>query len=111
VAEGVRYVCTHCGKATEAWSDGNPYYLDARGRKHYAYHPDHKKLDRCIGNDSPQLCLTCGVEFMSDSRSPRTCCPTCNAMNIAATYRLSGKKCPFCKAGVFAADPGFHCIS
>ena len=31
MAEGIRYVCAHCGKAIKAWSDGNPYYLDAGG--------------------------------------------------------------------------------
>lgn len=33
MAEGVRYICSTCGKAIEAWSDGNAYYLDDAGRK------------------------------------------------------------------------------
>ncbi len=111
MAVGIRYVCAHCGKACDAWSDGNPYYLEARGRNQYVYHPDPKRLDGCIGNDSPHLCLACGEAFMIDSRSPTPRCPTCDSLTLAATFRLGGKTCPFCKAGVFAADPGFHCIS
>ena len=111
MAEGVRYVCRGCGKAIEAWSDGNPYYLDDAGRKHYAYHPDHKGLAKCIGNDSPHLCLACGEEFMVDSRSPHTRCPQCASTKIADTFHLRGKRCPSCKAGKFAFDPRFRAIS
>lgn len=28
MAEGVRFVCGSCSTMVEAWSDGNPYYLD-----------------------------------------------------------------------------------
>jgi DNA-directed RNA polymerase subunit RPC12/RpoP len=110
MAEGVRYVCGHCGKAIEAWSDGNPYYLDADGRKHYAYHPD-PRWSKCIGYDSPTLCLACGAAFKIDSRSPTPRCPTCDSRDLADTFGLGGKPCPFCKAGVFAADPEFRRIS
>lgn len=111
MAEGVRFICGGCGKAIEAWSDGNPYYIDTRGRKHYAYHPDHKRLAQCIGNDSPHLCLACGAEVMVDSRSPATRCPQCDSTELADTCRLDGKACPSCKAGTFAVDPRFHAIS
>ena len=95
----------------EAWSDGNPYFLDATGTKQYVYHPDHERLERCIGNGSPHLCLACGGEFMVDSRAPVDACPECGSAEIARTSRLEGRTCPWCKAGVFAADPDFHCIS
>ena len=111
MAEAVRYICGGCGRAIEAWSDGNPYYIDAAGKKQYAYHPDHDRLARCVGNDSPYLCLTCGNELMVDSREPTTACPRCGAGEIADTYQLSGKQCPYCKTGVFASDPDFHRIS
>ncbi len=55
--------------AVEAWSDGNPYYIDGGGAKLYAYHPDHDSLAQCIGNDDPHLYLSCGREFMVDSRA------------------------------------------
>lgn len=42
MAMGARLVCSHCTRAVEAWSDGNPYYLDEQGNKHYAYHPNHE---------------------------------------------------------------------
>ena len=111
MAEGIRYVCGACHRASEAWSDGNPYYIDETGRKQYAYHPDHERLARCIGNDTPHLCLACGEEFNVDSRAPTAECPKCTSDDIADTFRLSGRRCPYCKAGVFTVDPDFHCIS
>lgn len=111
MAEAKRFVCRSCRRTIEAWSDGNPYYIDEAGRKQYAYHPDHERLARCIGNDSPHLCLACGEDFMLDSRAPTSECPKCGAAEIAGTYELDGRRCPYCKAGVFAADPDYHCIS
>ena len=111
MAEQFRYVCSVCLRTIEAWSDGNPYYIDETGCKQYAYHPDHERLARCIGNDSPHLCLACGKEFNIDSREPTTECPTCSAGDVADTFQLNGQRCPYCKAGVFTADPDFHCIS
>ncbi len=111
MAQAVLYVCPGCRKAVEAWSDGNPYYLDDTGAKRYAYHPDHERLERCIGNDSPNLCLACGGEFMVDSRAPVDACLECGSAEFNRTSRLEGRTCPWCKAGVFAADPDFHCIS
>ena len=111
MAQGIRYVCDTCGASVEAWSDGNPYYIDEQGRKRYAYHPDHERLDRCIGNDSPHLCLTCGKKFMVDSREPTSTCAKCGSVDIAATYELDGRRCPKCRTGKFAVDPDYGCIS
>ena len=111
MAEGLRFVCSGCGHAIEAWSDGNPYYFDEAGTKKYAYHPDHEKLGRCIGNDSPHLCLSCGQDFMVDSRAPISACPKCKAHEIENTFQLEERRCPICKAGVFASDPDYHCLS
>jgi predicted RNA-binding Zn-ribbon protein involved in translation (DUF1610 family) len=111
MAQALRFVCGGCRRAVEAWSDGNPYYLDAAGVKQYAYHPDHERLALCIGNDSPHLCLACGDKFLLDSRAPVAACPGCGSAEIAAAYELGGQRCPFCKAGTFAEDPTFHCIS
>src|SRR5687768_13894409 len=86
MAEALRFVCGNCGRAIEAWSDGNPYYLDEEGRKKYAYHPDHERLALCIGNDSPHLCLACGWQFKVDSRAPRADCPRCGAGDIVHTW-------------------------
>jgi predicted Zn-ribbon and HTH transcriptional regulator len=110
MAQGIRLVCEHCSKAIEAWDDGNPYYLDRRGRKKYAYHPDPKR-ERCTGNDSPHLCLDCGEEFLADSNAPDEHCVKCKSTNIMDTFSLAGHRCPVCKLGVFAQDPGFVCIS
>jgi len=111
MAMGITYVCGGCKRAITAWDDGNPYYIDETGAKQYAYHPDHINLARCIGNDSPHLCLACGEEFMVDSRAPVEKCPKCGAVDIADTVNLKGRRCPYCKAGVLAADPGSTCIS
>ena len=111
MAECIRYVCGHCGKDITAWSDGNPYYIDEHGQKQYAYHPNHELLERCIGNDSPHLCLSCGNEFKVDSREPVSACPSCEADGFVGTSQLGGQRCPYCKTGFFSADPDFHCIS
>ncbi len=108
MAEGVRHVCSACRRAIEAWSDGNPYYIDEAGQKQYAYHPDHERLARCIGNDTPHLCLGCGYEFNVDSRAPAAGCPTCTSGDIVDTFQLSGRRCPYCKEGLFAVDPDYH---
>jgi hypothetical protein len=70
MTQAQRFVCDRCGHAVEAWSDGNPYYNDEAGDKQYDYHPNRERLARCIGNDSPHLCLGCGTEFKVDSRAP-----------------------------------------
>jgi DNA-directed RNA polymerase subunit RPC12/RpoP len=111
MAECLRFVCGNCGESIDSWDEGNPYYLDKRGRKHYAYHPDDKRLARCIGNDSPRLCLNCGAQFVNDSRSPTNLCPKCGSADVSSTFRLDGKRCPVCKNGVFCVDPSFRCIS
>jgi len=111
MAEAIRYVCSNCHRDIEAWSDGNPYYLDESGEKHYAYHPDHERLALCIGNDMPHLCLSCGNEFMVDSREPNAQCSACGVREIADVFQLAGRQCPYCKKGEFGADPNFHCIS
>jgi DNA-directed RNA polymerase subunit RPC12/RpoP len=104
VASCVTFICEKCGKNVESWDDGNPYWIDEKGEKHYAYHPDRER-SRCIGNDSPHLCLSCGKECMVDSRAPITSCPNCQAESLVDNYELGGKPCPFCKDGKFSDDP------
>jgi predicted Zn-ribbon and HTH transcriptional regulator len=111
MAEGIRFACGSCEKTIEAWSDGNPYYIDGAGEKQYAYHPDHENLAKCIGNDSPHLCLGCGAESMVDSRAPIKACPKCDSEEIVDTFALEDKRCPYCKNGVFTRDPNFMCVS
>lgn len=111
MAQGIRFVCSSCGRAIGAWSDGNPYYIDEAGCKQYAHHPDHDSLAKCIGNDTPHLCLVCNEAFNVDSRTPTLECPKCGASDIAGTFQLSKKRCPHCKEGVFNVDDDYHCIS
>jgi len=111
MAQSQLHICTSCGHTIEAWSDGNPYYIDSRGKKQYAYHPDHEKLARCIGNDDPHLCLACGAEFMVDSEAPVEACPKCGSSEIRDTYSLAGCRCPFCKKGRFPEDPMHGAVS
>jgi hypothetical protein len=111
MAEALRFVCSGCQRAIESWSDGNPYYVEKSGKKRYAYHPDHERLARCVGNDSPHLCLDCGEEFMVDSLAPVAACPKCRSTRFVGTFELAGHPCPYCKAGEFSVDPDFFAIS
>jgi hypothetical protein len=40
MAECIRFVCSGCRHSVDAWSDGNPFYIDESGNKQYAYHPN-----------------------------------------------------------------------
>jgi hypothetical protein len=111
MAMAIRLICDYCDRTIEAWDDGNPYYLDQNGKKQYAYHPDHDRLALCIGNDLPFLCLSCGQEFMNDSRSPTESCPACSSRDIVATFKLDSRQCPYCKKGYFKQDEKYICIS
>jgi len=111
MAECKRFVCPLCSYAIASWSDGNPYYCDETGEKIYAYHPNHDALDRCIGNDTPYVCLDCAESFLVDSNSPQQQCPKCQKTSIIDSFHLGGKDCPSCHQGRLSADPDFHCIS
>lgn len=111
MAECFRFICPGCGKSVEAWSDGNPFYLDEAGKKQYAYHPHHDELAKCIANDEPHLCLNCGSEVTIDSRQESKTCPECGSVNVVETVSLEGVKCPQCKDQNFIQDDDFHCIS
>jgi hypothetical protein len=111
MAECKRIVCTGCARAFDVWSDGNPYYLDDQGKKQYAYHPDHENLARCIGNDSPHICLGCGAQRKVDSRKPRSNCPKCRTGELVHLWELEGRQCPFCSGGIFERDVDYFAIS
>lgn len=104
-------MCSRCAYSIEAWSDGNPYYRDARGRKRYAYHPDHTNLARCVGNDEPHLCLACGFEMKVDTLKPVTRCRKCRAGPLFPLWELDGVPCPRCREGHFALDNERRAIS
>jgi hypothetical protein len=110
MAEKRVFQCDTCRHSVAAWSDGNPYYLE-HGRKHYAYHPHHAALARCIGNDTPFLCLACAASFTVDSHAPRATCPECAATAIVALWCLERCRCPFCRQGHFLHDPESGAIS
>ena len=111
MAEGKHLVCSHCTRTIEAWSDGNPYYLDTAGRKRYAYHPDHENLSRCIGNDVPHICVSCGAEQKVDSREPHENCLKCGQQRLVEIWNLEGHTCPSCRVGTFIQDPNWFTIS
>jgi DNA-directed RNA polymerase subunit RPC12/RpoP len=111
MAEGRFLSCTHCNRRILAWSDGNPYFRDERGRKRYAYHPDHENLARCVGNDEPHLCLACGARTKVDSLKPRTICRKCKAEALMPLWDLASHPCPACREGIFVVDPGGGPIS
>ena len=118
MAQGVRLVCCGCDHTIEVWDDGNPYYLESvitkagavKQKKKYAYHPNHELLERCIGNDTEHLYLSCGKAFMVDFEAPITACPKCKSNEIVDTMELAGKSCPYCRTGVFGVDPDWNPI-
>ena len=110
MAEGIQFLCGYCGERHEVWDKGNPYFLDSRGEKQYAYHPDSDR-DRCIGIDSPHICLDCGKRLLIDSREPIHKCPQCRSRNMVGTFNLDGQRCPMCKVGIFVRDPDFLRVS
>jgi DNA-directed RNA polymerase subunit RPC12/RpoP len=110
MASCIRYVCQSCEKTIDAWDEGNPYYITPKGKKRYAYHPEPDR-EKCTGNDSPHLCLACCKEFNVDSQLPIDQCPKCKSNEISIIYGLEGRRCPYCKDGLFQRDPEYFCIS
>ena len=88
---------------------GTPTFWTRTAKKCYAYHPSSDRW-RCIGIDSPHLCMACGAEFDVVSRAPIGACPTCSAPDIADTWTLERKPCPHCKVGHYE-DSGQIMIS
>ena len=111
MAIGYLYICDNCGRRIEAWDDGNPYYFDKAGKKKYAHHPDHENLKKCIGNDTPHICLDCGKQFKIDSLNPVTKCPKCKSGKIESLWKIGERRCPYCKEGVFHPDLNYFMIS
>ncbi|MFO0915249.1 MAG: hypothetical protein U0795_19965 [Pirellulales bacterium] len=111
MAMGTTFRCDHCKHEILAWDDGNPYYLDEKGEKQYAYHPDWERLSQCIGNDSDFLCLACGKEFRMDSATTDVKCKRCESTDAIEFRELEGRTCPRCKKGAFHADPDHFAIS
>ena len=111
MAECVRFVCSKCETSVEAWSDGNPFYVDASGDKKYAYHPNHDELEKCTANDVPHLCMTCSEEVKVDSLERQKACKKCGSKHVVDTFRLEGVTCPKCKDGKFIRDNESQCIS
>ena len=110
MAMATHYCCSSCSFTIVAWSDGNPYYVDERGEKSYAYHPDVKH-DLCIGNDVPNICLTCAGQVKVDSRFPSRTCPQCAKPTLVELTELDGTQCPKCKSGIFVTDAHSRFIS
>lgn len=112
MAQGLRFVCSHCDHAIVARDEGNPFYLDERGRKRYVYHPDSRRYQLPIdGNDGDYLCLDCGHAFRREQESPKKKCTKCPSLLIVETWYLKGKPCPYCKRGRFGIDPTIELIS
>ena len=110
MAERRTFRCDACRYAVEAWSDGNPYYVE-NGRKQYAHHPHHDALARCIGNDMPSICLACAASFTVDSNAPISTCPRCAESAIVALWRLEHRPCPKCHRGHLLNDSQSGAIS
>ena len=110
MAHGYDFRCTHCAKTIVAWDEGHPFYLDATGKRVYAYHPDPER-DFCTGIESDSLCLDCGKQMRQDVDAFLKPCRKCKGVNIADVTGLEGKGCPFCRRGMFRVDEGSHRVS
>ena len=97
MAQGHHLGCTHCDFSADAWSDANPYYLDEKGEKRYAYHPS-KEAVLCTEADVPHICRGCAHIFDVDSAAPNKTCPKCNKKRTLQLFNLLGT-CPACKEG------------
>ena len=111
MAQRIQFVCSECGQSINAWSDGNPFYIDENGVKKYAYHPNHDELAKCVANDVPHYCLTCGKESKIDSRLDSKVCPECGSDKVVRAFSMEGVKCAKCKNGYFARNKDSVCIS
>ncbi len=80
---GYEFECDACDFTFEAWDDGNPYFLDADGTRHYAYHPD-VDCERCN---------------------------RCRSKRIVDAVDAAGHRCPRCKRGVIHEDTSAGMIS
>jgi predicted Zn-ribbon and HTH transcriptional regulator len=113
MAEGIQFLCSNCDQTIQAWSDGNMYYFDEKGKKQHVYHPmEMYFIEKCVGNETDFLCLSCGNEFLTDIEIVKVVkCRKCQSTEIAERFELEGKSCPYCKKGHFRRDPNFSAIS
>jgi nitrous oxidase accessory protein NosD len=111
MASGETYRCNQCRFDVMVWSDGNPFYRDEKGAKHYAYHPNHDLLDRCIGNDPSRLCRSCLETFIHDSDRPAPTCAKCGSADTLDLHEIAGTTCPKCQKGKMTHDPNSYAIS
>lgn len=109
MASGRTLVCSNCGHSVTAWDDGNPYYIGARGEKHYAYHPS-PEVELCTGNDASLICLDCGCESRAETPSMRPCLE-CKSHGLVDVNELNGQICPFCKSSTFREDEDCFIVS
>ena len=111
MADCRKFNCTCCSFTAEAWSDGNPYFIDEKGEKQYRFHPDHEGLARCSGNDASFICLECAHEFLMNSLSQVILCPACQSDSTFDSYNLDKEPCPSCKKGLLELDINFDAVS
>ena len=57
MAECYRYICSDCRRSIDAWSDGNPYYIDEAGQKQ---HPITLIMN-CAQNALEMIPLICAL--------------------------------------------------
>ena len=100
MAAGRIYRCGSCGLRLEAWDEGEPYYFDERGEKRHAHHPSPER-ERCVGTESPHLCMDCAAEFLAGDADAPPACPACGSSRVLWTWLLEGRACPRCRTGAF----------
>ncbi len=126
MAQCTRFTCSHCAFGIDSWDDGNPYFADAAGKRHYFYHPGGESAMRAYyqvetallmetktfaefaqersGNEGDWLCENCGRQTQRDPRRDSMRCSGCKQETLIANSRLEGRPCPKCKNGTFKGE-------
>jgi DNA-directed RNA polymerase subunit RPC12/RpoP len=122
------YTCGRCGFRVESWDDGNPYLMNAAGKRHHYYHPggpsdimrlyqeltgapeDWSALETYShthgGIEGDYLCQHCGRQTRRDPARDVLRCTGCKRMALLPCEDLEGKPCPKCRQGVFTGQFG-----
>jgi DNA-directed RNA polymerase subunit RPC12/RpoP len=130
MASGDIYRCNQCAFEVISWDEGNRYVMDARGKRHYFYHPSYyeeEELERIAGrklteeealdyrrqhggNERDYLCMDCAAQVRCDPKRDAVICHKCRSATLLRQRDLKGVTCPKCRTGTFEVEVG-GCIS
>lgn len=119
MAMSLIFTCEQCGFSVEWWDEGNPYIMNAKGKRVFCYHPELEEdmekvveeilgpiytnegrdevLSARTGNAPDHICLKCAKTFKLDPDRDKMECPKCHNSEVAEVYAIGGKPCPKCQ--------------